>query len=301
MKSLPEELPEQKSGCGFTKIPDEASPNQPSQSLSNNGKTETNGKRSYIAGLLVIAACVYSQYYFQYLGFNLGLIKLLLVYGVPILTITLLCGTAIIRKFFKNTFSAFKYGLGLFGVFTALGILLAIVILFFLILFNPSVIDLLNKPNPELNVSTNFAWVMVALSILVIGPAEEYIFSGFVFGRLQDILKNRHWLTVAFVSSFMFGAMHLYYATVYETASLIQYADLVTFGMAMAGTYYLSGGNLFVPSLIHGVYDATAYIGVATFEDVTVRLRVFMILIGVAVAVAFAIQRSSRKGRIAPT
>jgi membrane protease YdiL (CAAX protease family) len=255
-------------------------------------------KGSYIVGLVVIVVSVYSQYYFQSIGFHLGLIKLLLVYGIPILTITLLCGTTIIRKFFRNTLSALKYGLGLFGVFTALGILLAVVILIFLIAFNPSSVNLLNQPNPQLNVSPNVAWAMVVVSILVTGPAEEYIFSGFVFGRLFDILKNRRWLFVAFVSSLMFAAMHLYYATTYEIASLVQFADLVTFGMAMAGTYYLSGGNLFAPSLIHGVYDATAFVGVATSMEVTVRLRVLMILIGIAIAVALLIQKSIRKDHI---
>jgi membrane protease YdiL (CAAX protease family) len=136
---------------------------------------------------------------------------------------------------------------------------------------------------------------MVGVSMLVVGPAEEYMFRGFVFGGLLDIFKDRHWLILAFISSLLFCAAHLYYAETYEAASVVQYTELLTFGMAMAGTYYLSGGNLFVPALIHGAYDATAYVGVATSTNEGLGLRAFMIVLGVVVAILLYIQRGSRK------
>jgi membrane protease YdiL (CAAX protease family) len=139
---------------------------------------------------------------------------------------------------------------------------------------------------------------MVGVSFLVTGPAEEYIFRGFMFGGLLDIFKNRHWLILAFVSSLLFSATHLYYALVYGPASLVQFADLITFGMAMASTYYLSGGNLSAPALIHGAYDATAFVGVATSTVVGDGLRAFMILLGIVVAFILYIQRGSRRNQI---
>jgi len=290
------EMPKIENASGSMKTSDEKDQSRLSESMGSNSKREPKGKKFYVLGLVIVFVAVYSQYLFQYLGVHLGLIVgSLLVYGVPVLAITLLWGTAIIRRFFKNTYSGLKLGLGLFGVFTVLGIVLAVVILVFLVALDPSTARLLDKPNPVLNVSRDFAWIMVGVSLLVTGPAEEYIFRGFVFGGLLDVFKNRHWLILAFVSSLLFSATHLYYAVVYGPASLVQFADLVTFGMAMAATYYLSGGNLFAPALIHGAYDATAFVGVATSTSVGGGLRAFMILLGIIVAFLLYIQRGSRK------
>jgi len=280
-----------------------------SQSIGRNGRREPKGKKTiwqillYVLVLAIVLAAVYLQYPLKdlerHLGEVLGTIAgILLVYGVPMLAITLLWGTGIIRKFFKNTYSGLKLGLGLFGVFTVLGTVLAVVILVILLAFNPSTTNLLNKPNPVLNVSPGFAWVMVGVSLLVTGPAEEYIFRGFVFGGLLDIFKKSHWLILAFVSSLLFAAAHLYYAFTYGPASLIQFTEIVTFGMAMAGTYYLSGGNLFGIALIHGAYDATAFVGVATSTSVGLGLRAFMILLGIIVAFLLYVQRENRKNHV---
>jgi hypothetical protein len=255
-------------------------------------------KTLYVVGLIVIFVCVYSQYVAEYLGFHFGLILgVLIVYGVPILIVTLLWGTAIIRKFFNNTYTALKLGLAYFGAFTALGIIVSVVILFFLLLFNPATVNLLNKPNPALNVSPQLAWIMVVVSILVVGPAEEYLFRGFMFGALLEIFNNTHWLALALASSILFGAVHLYYASTYGLASLIQFTELVAFGMAMSSTYYYSKGNLSIPSLIHGIFDATGFIGVAVSVEVGTGLRGAMILIGLIVGLVILVQDSRMKDR----
>jgi len=291
------EMPKIENTSGSMKTSDEMDQSRLSESMGSNDKREPKGKKSYVLGLIIVFVAVYSQYLLQYFEVHLGLILgSLLVYGVPVLSITLLWGTAIIRRFFKNTYSGLKLGLGLFGVFTVLGIVLAVVIVVFLVALDPSTAKLLDKPNPVLNVSPDFAWIMVGVSLLVTGPAEEYIFRGFVLGGLLDIFKNRHWLILAFVSSLLFSATHLYYAVVYGPASLVQFTDLVTFGMAMAATYHLSGGNLSAPALIHGAYNATAFVGVAlTSTSVSIGLRAFMILLGIIVAFLLYIQRGSRK------
>jgi membrane protease YdiL (CAAX protease family) len=251
---------------------------------------------SYIAGIIVIFLCVYSQYIAQCVGFHFGLILgTLIVYGAPIIIVTLLWRTTIIKKFFNNTYTALKLGLAFFGAFTALGMIISVVILFFLLLFNPATVNLLNKPNPVLNVSPQLAWIMIVVSILVIGPAEEYLFRGFMFGALLEIFNNNHWLALAFASSVLFSAVHLYYATTYGLASLIQFTELITFGMAMSSTYFLSRGNLLIPSLIHGAFDATAFIGVAVSAEVGTSLRGCMILIGVIAGLVLLVQRSRMK------
>ena len=240
------------------------------------------GKTGFVVGLLVIFASVYSQYVIPSLNLVSGT---LLVYGLPILVTGLIWGRTIISKAFKHTYTALRYGLGYFGIFTILGLFAGFLIVFLLTFFDPAAINLLNKPNPVLQVSPELAEFMIGFSFLVVGPSEEYLFRGFVFGGLLNIFKGRHWLVLAFVASIFFAGVHLYYAVVYGVASLVLFVDLMTFGMAMAATYYVSGGNLLVPAMIHGAYDATGYLSVATSSDIGAQLRELMILIGLIIAV----------------
>jgi membrane protease YdiL (CAAX protease family) len=244
-----------------------------------------------IIGLLMIFLCSYLQYVIPGLNF---VSAVLLVYGIPILVTGLISGRAIVRRALNQTLNAVKYGLGYFGAFTALSILVGIFIVFLLSILNPAAVNLLQKPNPVLQVSPGVAWLMVGVSFLLVGPAEEYLFRGFVFGGLLSFFKNRHWLSVALASAIFFASVHMYYAVVYGVASLVQFVDLAAFGMAMAATYYISGGNLIVPALIHGAYDATAFIGVATSASIGNQLRELMIFIGVFVAVAIFAQRRTK-------
>jgi membrane protease YdiL (CAAX protease family) len=251
------------------------------------------GKTAFVVGLIVILVSVYAQYVIP--GLNL-ISGTLLVYGLPILVTSVIWGRTIIAKALRHMYTAVRYGLGYFGIFTVIGLGASILILLVLTLLDPSAINLLHKPNPVLQVSPELAWFMVGFSFLVVGPSEEYLFRGFVFGGLLNVLKGRHWLFLAFVSSIFFAGVHLYYAVVYGVASLVQFADLITFGMAMAATYYASGGNLLVPAMIHGAYDATGYVGVATSSQIGAQLREVMILIGlIAAFIVF-----SRRKRNAP-
>ena len=254
--------------------------------------TMEHKKRSYVAGVLIIFAASYSQYLVHGIS---PVLDILVVYGVPILVISLLVGRDIAHKSFNHNRLALKFGLGFYGAFTLLGTILGIAIYAAISLFDPSALNLLHNPNPVLHVSPEAAWIMVLGSILLIGPAEEYIFRGFVYGELLKILSDRHWIRLALVSSLLFAAVHLYYALVYGLASLVQFADLITFGMAMACTYYLSGGNIFIPALIHGVYDATGCLGIATSSGIGAFLRGAMLLVGLIFSLALFIQRRRKK------
>jgi len=262
-------------------------------------ETATAGRRlpaaPLLVGLILIIVCAYSQYVIPGLTF---VPAVLLVYGVPIIVtgmIWMIWGWEIVTKAFRQTRKALKFGLGYFGAFTALSFIVGVLIIFLLEVFDPAAVPLLNKPNPVLQVSPGVAWLLVAVSFLITGPAEEYIFRGFVFGGLLSFFRNRHWLTLALVSSIFFAAAHLYYALVYQVASLVQFVELVAFGMAMAATYYISGGNLAAPALIHGAFDATAFIGVATTARIGNLLSDFMIFIGIIVALVILVERWMNK------
>jgi len=175
--------------------------------------------------------------------------------------------------------AAVKYGFASYGSFTGLGYIITFVIILLFIIFDPAALNILNNPNPVLNTTPENAWVMVWVSFLVVGPAEEFIFRGFIFGGLLNVVGNRHWISLAFLSSILFAAAHLYYTLEYGLVSIIMFTQLVAFGMAMAAAYYLSNGNLLIPSFIHGLFDATGFLTVAISLDfgATLRLQLFYV------------------------
>jgi membrane protease YdiL (CAAX protease family) len=240
-------------------------------------------KLLYIVGLVVIFAAVYSQYFVR-LGSVLGYI---VVYGVPAAVATIIFGREILKHTAKNNKTAAKYGLGLFGVFTVLGLFIAVAALLVILQFDPTAVDLLSKPNPVLNVPPQEALLLIAVSFLVVGPAEEYLFRGFMFGGLLSIFKGKHWLVLAVVSGLMFAMVHAYYAVTYGAASVVPFIQLVAFGIAMSIAYYWSGGNLVVLALIHGAYDATGFLGVATTTQIGAIARGVLIAAGLAFAVIY--------------
>ena len=218
----------------------------------------------YVIGLVVIFASVYVQYFV-----SLGAIGgYLVVYAIPVIVALLIFGREILKRAGKNNRVAAQLGLGLFGVFTVLGIIVAVIVLLIITQFNPGVQSLLSRPNPVLNVSPKEAWLLIAISFLIVGPAEEFLFRGFMFGGLLSIFKGKNWIALAVLSSAMFAAVHAYYAVTYEVASAVAFIELISFGFAMCVTYYWSDGNLVILALIHGAFDATGFLGVATTQTI---------------------------------
>jgi membrane protease YdiL (CAAX protease family) len=132
---------------------------------------------------------VYSQYFIEF-GTIAGYF---IVYGIPILVVSLLFGKTLLSKATKNNKLATKLGLGMFGALMLIGIFLSVVVIAILLQFDSSVIDTLNRPNPVLEIPPSAAWIMIAVSFLVIGPAEEYLFRGFMYGGLLSITKGKYW------------------------------------------------------------------------------------------------------------
>ncbi len=237
--------------------------------------------RGYFIGLLIIFFCIYVQYVVKgYSHFASGFV----IYGIPIATASFLCGRAILRRALRCNLSALKIGLGIFGIFSLLGMVIAAIVLALTLMVDPAASNVLHKPNPVLHIPHRYAWIMVWVSLFVVGPAEEYIFRGFVYGGLLSLFRGRSWLFLAFVSSALFALAHLYYALVYGVASLAMFSELILIGMAFALIFYLSGGNLLIPALLHGVYDASGFVGVAVSSDIGMALRTGLILLGLLVA-----------------
>lgn len=251
----------------------------------------------YLIGVITIFLAVYSQYFIK-----LGQIGgFLVVYGLPVAVVSLFFGKELLRRAAKNNKTAAKFGMGLFGGITLLGIMLSVVVIALLLIFEPQTLDLLNKPNPVLDISSNAAWIMIAISFLVVGPAEEYLFRGFMYGGLLKITKGKHWLPLAVVSSLLFALVHAYYAITYGVASIIAFISITGFAFAMAVTYYWSDGNLLIPAIIHGLYDATGFLGVALSDNtIAVVARGILISAGLVLAVIYLPQKIQQKGTKQP-
>jgi membrane protease YdiL (CAAX protease family) len=253
--------------------------------------------KAYLVGLLVVFASSYSQYLVP--GINLAA-RAFCIYGVSIIVISALCGKSILRKAFRHTGTTLRLGLGFFGIFTFLGTAASVLIVDILLDLDPAALNLLEKPVPVLHVPPEVASIMVWASLVVVGPCEEFIFRGFVFGGLLSLFGTRRWLVLALLSSILFASVHLYYALTYGIASLVPFLDIVAVGMALAITYYLSGGNLLIPALIHGVYDATGFMAVAVSSQVGLRLRGMLMVAGLIAAVTMVGRRRGERDATHP-
>jgi len=244
-------------------------------------RTKTLSTFDYILGLIVIFGGVYSQYFIH--GFGV-FPQLILVYGIPVLAVSWLLGRKIGRRAFHNTGKGMEYGMAYFGIFVVLSYLATVFLISLFSQADPGALIPLNKALPFNEISPGLAWIMVAVSMILIGPAEEYLFRGFVFGGLLRIFQGRHWIALALVSSVLFALAHAYYLIIFGLASVIFFLDIVAVGMALAFAYYFSRGNLVAPALLHGFFDATAFLNVATGSNIGLLLRLLLIIFGLLLA-----------------
>lgn len=118
-----------------------------------------------------------------------------------------------------------------------------------------SLIDVSPSQNPAIDPSGResayFLW-MIALSVLVVGPAEEL----FVRGGIQGLLKRAWGPWPAIVgASALFGSLH-YIGGGSGALAYVVFSFLLGI---LLGYVYERTGNLVVPALAHGVFNAVAF------------------------------------------
>jgi len=92
---------------------------------------------------------------------------------------------------------------------------------------------------------------LAALSIVLVAPAEEFLFRGVIQGRLRRSLGP---VGAVVGSSLLFGSLHLGNYTG-ETAAVVAGAVLIACVGTVFGTLYERTQNLVVPIVAHGVYN----------------------------------------------
>ena len=103
------------------------------------------------------------------------------------------------------------------------------------------------------NVTALIFGLIVVWTLAAFG--EELIFRGYLMNTLARILGNKKegWIFACIINSILFGLGHTY-------QGISGVILLAIVGLLYALFYLGSGRNLWVPILMHGLYDTSAFI-----------------------------------------
>ena len=107
----------------------------------------------------------------------------------------------------------------------------------------------IGQQNPEVFL------LLVPLSFLLVGPGEELLFRGLVQGTLRKTLYPARAIVLA---SALFASIHLFSLT--GEGKLVYIGIAFVLALVLGATYEYTG-NLTVPALIHGAYNAVQFAG----------------------------------------
>lgn len=97
---------------------------------------------------------------------------------------------------------------------------------------------------------------MIAVSLAVVGPVEELLFRGVLQGGVRRAFDA---VPAILIASVAFGLIHLP-AVSGTMAEQWAYVGVVVVLGAVLGALYEWTGNVVVPGLVHGVYNAVTYV-----------------------------------------
>jgi membrane protease YdiL (CAAX protease family) len=108
----------------------------------------------------------------------------------------------------------------------------------------------LGRQNPEILL------LLIPASIFLIGPGEELLFRGVVQGRIRERFSP---VPGILIPSAIFGGLHWFALTGGSLTGNVVVLVLLTCVALVLGISYEYTGNIVVPSLIHGFYNATLF------------------------------------------
>ncbi|UWG50211.1 Metal-dependent membrane protease, CAAX family [Halalkaliarchaeum sp. AArc-CO] len=146
-----------------------------------------------------------------------------------------------------------RFGWGLIGV----GIVVLLIVQFafgfvlseFGLEAGENQVVLIGRENPQ------FFLYMILVSILVVGPVEELLFRGVVQGLLRRAVSA--WPAIVLAAAF-FGLVHVW-AVQGTIGQQLVYAVVATVLGIVLGYLYERTGNIVVPGLAHGLYNAVLF------------------------------------------
>jgi membrane protease YdiL (CAAX protease family) len=95
--------------------------------------------------------------------------------------------------------------------------------------------------------------LLVPLSFLLVGPGEELLFRGLVQGTLRESLSRTRAVVLA---SALFASIHLF--SLSGEGKFVYIGIVFVLALVLGGIYEYTG-NLTVPALVHGAYNAVQF------------------------------------------
>lgn len=98
--------------------------------------------------------------------------------------------------------------------------------------------------------------LLIPASVLLIGPGEEMLFRGVVQGRLREVFSP---VPGVLIPSVVFAGLHWFALTGGSAQGNLVALGVLIVPAVVFGVSYEYTGNIVVPSLIHGLYNATLF------------------------------------------
>lgn len=99
--------------------------------------------------------------------------------------------------------------------------------------------------------------LLIPISILLVGPAEELVFRGIIQGRLRQVFGP---VVAIVLASLIFASVHLPGLLGNDLTAQIATVSIVFILALILGSLYELSGNLLVPALVHGLYNAFQFL-----------------------------------------
>lgn len=124
-----------------------------------------------------------------------------------------------------------------------------------------------NATGTELDTGTNAAaeigmenpeilLLLIPASILIIGPGEELLFRGVVQGRIREVFSP---VLGVLIPSVIFAGLHWFALSGGSPQGNLVALGILVVPALVFGAAYEYSDNIVVPSLIHGLYNATLF------------------------------------------
>ncbi|GAB3413324.1 CPBP family intramembrane metalloprotease [Haloparvum alkalitolerans] len=98
--------------------------------------------------------------------------------------------------------------------------------------------------------------LMIPASILLVGPGEELLFRGVVQGRLREVFGP---VASVVLAGTVFAGLHWFALSGGDPAGNLLSLGVLLVPSYVFGASYEYTGNILVPSLAHGLYNATLF------------------------------------------
>jgi membrane protease YdiL (CAAX protease family) len=98
--------------------------------------------------------------------------------------------------------------------------------------------------------------LLIPASILLIGPGEELLFRGVVQGRIREVFSP---VPGVLIPSVIFAGLHWFALSGGSPEGNLVALALLIVPSLVFGSAYEYSGNIVVPSLVHGLYNATLF------------------------------------------